>query len=110
MRAVLFLIGVLGVVWFATPLFVGGILNIGNATGIVIFICVALYGIARQRINQIMTKIWGTNWGKAVCGAAGVILFAVVTLAICATISMYQATCRRPSLKSTVVAVSYLLS
>lgn len=105
MRIVLFIIGMLGVVWFAAPLFVAGSLNIGNATGIIIFLCIALYGILNKRINKLFGYLWNTNWGKIVYGIVGVIFLAVATLAISATVSMYRATQQRPALKSTVVVL-----
>lgn len=81
-RIIIFIIGILGFMWFLAPLVTYGIINIGNATGIIVFACIGIYGIKMSYINQLIAKIWNSLKGKvllSVIGACGAIVIMLLS-------------------------------
>lgn len=80
-------IGVLGILWFSIPLVLHNILNIGNATGIIVGIIIILYGISHNRIIKFCKQQWDATFGKLticfVAGIVGVILCLVIVITGC---------------------------
>lgn len=105
MRIILLTLGIIGIIWFAIPLFVASSLNIGNATGIVIFLCMLMYAIAMKKTNEILIHIWKTRWGKVGYAIITGFVLTVALFAICGTVSMYQAAQKRPALKATTIVL-----
>lgn len=77
LESVIFLIGLLTFVWFLLPLFTHGIMNVGNATGIVGGFVVMIYACQMSRINSWIEKTWNytynnINIGKITLSAIGI--------------------------------------
>lgn len=82
-----------------------GILNIGNASGIVFFSLLGLYCLFYQRVHAIIARLWQHTAGK--CGLlvlAVIGILAVLTAAITG-ILMIRAACRKPAENATVVVL-----
>lgn len=82
-----------------------GILNIGNASGMVFFSLLGLYCLFYERVHAIIARLWHHTAGK--CGL--LILAAVGTLAVLTValtgILMIRAAYRKPAENATVVVL-----
>ena len=71
----LFIIGIIGVIWFLLPFFFHAIFNIGNLTGVIVFGLIALAGLFRKSIRRLAAKLWkGVPGRTAVVAVCAVIL------------------------------------
>lgn len=66
LRILLSIIGITGVTWFSLPFISNRILNIGNASGICIFLLIFVYGIFFKKLNHLIASIWKYIGGKIV--------------------------------------------
>lgn len=82
--------------WFAIPMLVKGIINIGNITGMVIFGLLLLYGIFQRRVNACMICLWDSNAGSVVWLIAIALVVVLDVTATAETIWMIKAATNRP--------------
>ena len=105
MRIAILIIGMSGAAWFAAPLLVSGSINIGNATGIIFFLAMFLYGIGMEEMNPFLVRMWKSKWGKAVYATLFGVVLSVFVLVLSASVFMYKATQQRPVSKTTVIVL-----
>lgn len=100
----LFLSGLM-VVWFTIPIIFSGIINIGNVTGIVLFLSAFLLIFNAGKVKAILKKICSKKAGKAFTALACVVLSAIVLLAGFETVLMVSAAAKNPEPSATVVVL-----
>ncbi len=81
-RAILIIVGILYFIWFLIPVFTSVGLKIGNLTGLCVFGLLTLYGIFFSDVNQFLKRIWKTKAGKVLEIIVGLILAAILALAV----------------------------
>ncbi|MDO5133268.1 MAG: YdcF family protein [Eubacteriales bacterium] len=100
------LAGGFGFLWFLLPVFTGRILNIGNATGMAVSVCLLFYGMRREKVHAALSGLWkagGIRRG-AVC-AAGITAALIAAAALLLTCMMIRAACRKPSPDAAVIVL-----
>ena len=90
-KIILIILGSILFAWFCCPVFVGGILNIGNITGMILSLLILLYGIFFNKFNQFVKSFWHKTSGKIIELVIGVVLLAIICLAICCMVAMGKA-------------------
>ncbi len=105
LRTMIVILGILGVIWFCIPLVKHKILNIGNATGIVVFLCMVIYGMKMPLIHQWLIRIWDNRAGKVVLGVAALLVLTVSTLTVVFSVCMFKAAGQNPKENPTVVVL-----
>lgn len=104
-RLLLFLFGAAGFSGFFLPVLRRRILNIGNAAGIVLCICVILYALFMPAVHRLLRVFWQKKIGKIILSifAAGMIVG--VVLVIVMTTLMIKAAGTAPAPNATVVVL-----
>lgn len=104
-RLLLFLFGAASFIGFFLPVFRRRILNIGNAVGIVLCVCVILYALFLPSVHRWIYIFWQKRIGKIILGifAAGIIVG--VVLVIVMTTLMITAANTKPDSNATVVVL-----
>lgn len=104
-RLLLFLFGAASFIGFFLPVFRRRILNIGNAVGIVLCVCVILYALFLPSVHRWIHTFWQKRIGKIILGifAAGIIVG--VVLVIVMTTLMITAANTKPDSNATVVVL-----
>lgn len=110
LESVIFLIGLLTFVWFLLPLFAHGIMNVGNATGIVGGFVVMIYACQMSRINGWFEKAWNynynnTNIGRITISAIGIGVVIGIGLVLLLTSCMVIANRKKPKENATVIVL-----
>lgn len=103
-KAILFFSGLM-VVWFTIPIIFSGIVNIGNVTGIVLFLSVFLMTFNAEKVSAILKKVRSKNIGKAFTAIVCVLASAVILLAGFETALMVGAAAKDPEPSATVVVL-----
>lgn len=103
----LLLIGMsfLGILYFLLPFMYGRILNIGNATGIMVLLLLLLYGLFMPWIHKGIRAAWKKKIGKIGITAAGVLAGLVFLLAVIETGCMVNAATKEPAEDATLVVL-----
>ncbi|MBQ1193453.1 MAG: YdcF family protein [Lachnospiraceae bacterium] len=104
-RIILSIVGFIGVVWFSLPIFSNKILNIGNATGIILFAMLLIYCCFMKYINSFILSIWSKNIGKTACCIVGFAILICFTFAIIETCFMVHAAGKTPQNGSTLIVL-----
>lgn len=104
-RFILFLFGLTGFGGFIVPVLRRRILNIGNASGLVICICLMAYALFMPKIHEFVRTFWQKTVGKVVLGIMGAGLAAAVVLVIVMTSLMIKAANTSPSENATVIVL-----
>lgn len=104
-RLLLFLFGAASFIGFFLPVLRKRILNIGNAVGIVLCVCVILYALFLPSVHRWIYIFWQKRIGKIILGifAAGIIVG--VVLVIVMTTLMITAANTKPDSNATVVVL-----
>lgn len=105
LKSIILIIGLLACVWFMLPLVTHGIMNIGNATGIVGSLVLILYAIQLSRINSWLGKVWNTNTGKITLSTIGICIVIVIGLVVIMTNCMMTASTQKAKENSTVIVL-----
>lgn len=105
LRIILITAGILGGVWFLTPVIVGRIINIGSVTGLLVFGGITVYGIWMPWFNRLFSKIWKTKAGKIILGIIMGIACIILALVIVITTNMIIAANRKPTEDATVIVL-----
>ncbi len=95
-RITSFLLGITCVILFIPPLTLHRILNIGNATGLLVGILFILYGIFAKIIHVKIQTLWKSVFGKALISIAGTMIVCCVLLAIIISVCMIRAVNKEP--------------
>lgn len=104
-RLVLFLFGAVGFISFFLPVLRRRILNIGNAAGIVLCVCVIFYALFLPKVHRLMHVFWKKRIGKIILSifAAGMIVG--IVLVIVMTTLMIKAASTAPVPNATVIVL-----
>jgi len=105
LRLPLIVVGILGILYFLLPFMYGRILNIGNATGIMVLLLLLLYGLFMPRIHKGIRVAWKKKIGKIGITAAGVLAGLVFLLAGIETGCMIHAATKEPVENATLVVL-----
>lgn len=105
LRFFLIAVSLIGIVCFLLPYLYGRILNIGNATGIMVLLLLMLYGLLMPRIHELLCKAWRKKSGKIVLLTAGVPAGLVILLAAIETGCMIHAATEEPTEDATLVVL-----
>jgi vancomycin permeability regulator SanA len=102
-RVLLFLVAIIGFIWFFLPLTLSVQLNIGNATGMVVAVLLFVYAIFMTQIHR-MVRQWKREKKWLYFSMFG-ILFFIIALVVLESICMLRAATKTPDLKATVVVL-----
>lgn len=104
-QGIILVSGLMLLFWFLLPFLSRRILNIGNLTGIIVFLCVVLYGIFFNCINDFVKRAWEKPSGKLLLGFFSVVAIIIILLTIIFSILMYTEARRKPVGNPTVVVL-----
>lgn len=114
LESIIFLIGLLAFVWFLLPLVTHGIMNVGNATGIIGGCVVMVYACQMFRINSWIEMGWNNNninninninIGRIILSAIGIGIVMGIGLVLLLTSCMVTATLKKPKENATVIVL-----
>ena len=107
---VLFVSGLLGLIWCMLPAIYYSTVNVGNTTGILVFLLFSLWGIFFEPVGDFFVKNKKKKLWKAVFIFAGAAAAAVVLFVITETMCMFMAAHEEPEGTETVVVLgSYVM-
>ncbi len=95
-RIIGFVAGVILLILFLIPYMAVGILNIGNATGILLSLLLIVYMIWMPRVHTYLAKLWQRRGAKAPMITISVLGIIIATLAVIETGCMIGA-CAKPA-------------
>lgn len=105
LESIIFLLGLLVFIWFLFPLITHGIMNVGNATGIMGGCVVMVYACQMSRINNWIEKVWNNNVGRIMLSAIGVGVVMGIGVVLLITSCMVTATLKKPNENATVIVL-----
>lgn len=105
LRIILIITCVFGVGWFVLPILTGRILNLGNATGIIISLLMLFCCIFATNVNALVRKIWKNKSGKIMLGICACMAGAVILLVGIETGCMIYAASKSPAETATLVVL-----
>lgn len=97
-------IGIIGLLAFAGPMILKGIVNIGSLTGTLVFVMVIIYGLFIRQIHVWIKHRW-QGGGKVFLLAVGIICAALICTACVETVLMIRAANNRPPANTTAVVL-----
>lgn len=89
-------IGLIGAGWFLIPFLLHKILNIGNGTGFLFFLCVVLYGMYMRSINHFIINLFQSVVGKVLVTIVGLIFAISLIIVIALSACIIQAANQKP--------------
>ena len=104
-RFIAMVAGIIIFLWFAVPLLVAGILNIGNMTGMMVSILFTLYMLFLPRIHEWIKQAWKKGKLKWILTGCGTILVMIAILAIVETGCIIGANLKKPAENATAVVL-----
>ena len=104
-RLLLFLFGAASFSGFFLPVLRRRILNIGNAVGIVLCVCLILYALFLPSVHRWIHTFWQKRIGKIILGIFAAGMIAGVVLVIVMTTLMIRAASTKPDSNATVVVL-----
>lgn len=99
------LVGAAGFSGFIVPVIRRRILNIGNASGIAICMCLMLYAAFMPAIHEMLRAFWRKTVGKVVLGILAAGFVCALVLVIIMTTLMVKAAAARPAENATVIVL-----
>lgn len=105
LRKALLFITAFFTVWFVIPIVFSGIVNIGNLTGIAVFVIAFLCVFFCDKVSLFLKNLWSKKAGKAFLSFICVCLALVISLTAVETILMVGAAVNKPDSTSTVVVL-----
>lgn len=104
-RLILTSVGGIFLIWFLIPLVTTGILNIGNLTGILLFLIITLAGYYLERISDYFHDSDSHRLARILVILFSVLMILFVLVAMVESVLMVQAARQKPSSDSTVVVL-----
>ena len=98
-------LGMICLLWFGAPLVVAGILNIGNATGILLSIIWIFYMIFIPDVHKLIQKLWKRKYGKIPVATVAALVIVCATLVVVESFCMAGACGKHGTDASTVVVL-----
>ncbi len=105
MALLFIIIGILGLIWCLIPRIVYGVLNIGNITGIIVFLAFLAIGIFYKRFKAFIKRTRDRKAGRIFLGAAELLVAVIAVFTIIETICMFGASRKGPDGTETVVVL-----
>lgn len=105
LRLLLVGVGIWGILQLLLPFVYARILNIGNATGIMVLLFPLIYGLFMPRIHKLVRAVWQKKIGKIGLVAAGTMVGLVFSLAVIETGCMVHASTKAPADDATLVVL-----
>ncbi|MDE7063363.1 MAG: YdcF family protein [Lachnospiraceae bacterium] len=105
LRIVLLFVGLFGVICFLLPLFIYGIINIGNITGFFVFLCITLYGMKMPAIHRFLKKVWQKRSGKYILSVLSVFIVLALGIATVISVGMIRTVSQEPPKNATVIVL-----
>lgn len=100
-----FIVAIVLLFWFAIPFLVAGILNIGNITGIIVALILAVYFLFQPAIHMWIKRVWLEKTGKVMLIIIGSIVSIIVSLTIVETGCIVNACMKKPAENATAVVL-----
>ena len=100
-----FIAGIVFLFWFALPLVVGGIFNIGNATGIVSSVLLIVYMKWMSKIHIKMKKLWQKKYGKGILIFVSAVVLTILSLVVIESSLMIRAATKTPEENATAIVL-----
>ena len=98
------ILGILLGLWFLAPFFTKRILNIGNLLGIIISLCILIYGLFHTEVHHMATMLWNhAGWTRGLCIVLLLFLTVGVGIFLCNSIRIVLALGRHPNQPCTVI-------
>ena len=104
-RLVPVMAGAVLLVIFGIPLVLRRIINIGNATGLLLGSILLLYGIFMPGIHKKISGIWKKTPGKIFLSIMVFLVVSVVVLAAAETVCLVKATKKKPGENATLIVL-----
>ena len=106
LRFVGIIVGVILFLWFLLPFMVAGILNIGNATGMLLTALFVVYMVFMPMIHEMLKEFWKRKgWISWMMRGGLVLVVVIAVLAIVETGFMVQANMKKPAQGATAVVL-----
>jgi len=106
LKVLFIIIGIIFIIWFAIPIVVKGIVNIGNITGIILGVLFLLYGIFFHWVNETVVYLWGKYLAaKIIEIIIGLALLAILCLAVLCMIAMGTASGKPTTPNATAIVL-----
>ena len=105
MRLISCTLGVGCIVLCMPPLIMYRILNLGNATGIIVGFLLVLYGIFFETINAMLGLVWNYMMGKILLCIVGVGIITGLVMATVISVLIIRAATTRPSGDETLIVL-----
>lgn len=110
MSLILIVFGIAGFIWCLLPILSYGVLNIGNATGLVVFGIIFIYGVLRKKIKPLIGKAFKKIPGRIILSAMGTLACVILFLVVAETICMFGTAKAKPEGGETVVVLGSYVS
>lgn len=104
-RKVLLFITAFFAVWFVIPIVFSGIVNIGNLTGIIVFVFAFLGVFFYDKVSAFLKELWSKKAGKVILSFVCLCLAVVIALTAVETVFMVGAAVDKPESSSTVIVL-----
>lgn len=98
-------IGVIALLWFMLPFLVAEILNIGNATGIVVALLFVMYMAFLPMIHEGLRSLWRKHRMKWLLGGCAAVIMIIALLAVVETGCIVRANMKKPAENATAVVL-----
>lgn len=105
LRKVLLFITAFFAVWFVIPIVFSGIVNIGNLTGIIVFVFAFLGVFFYDKVSTFLKELWSKKAGKVILSFVCLCLAVVIALTAVETVFMVGAAVDKPESSSTVIVL-----
>ena len=105
LRFIAMVVGTVAFLWLLLPFVVAGIINIGNATGMVVAALFTMYMAFMEKVHDWIKKIWKKGKMKWLLAGCGTILVTIVLLAIVETGCIIGANLKKPAENATAVVL-----
>lgn len=110
MQIIFWVLGILGLIWCMVPKIAYGVLNIGNVTGVIVFLIMLLLGVFWKKVKALNRSLWNKKAGKIVLTVIYGIVASIFVLVIVETICMFATTKDKPDGNETVVVLGSYVS
>ena len=104
-RVIGVVIGIIAFWWFLLPFVVAGIMNIGNATGIVVSGLFVIYMMFLSVIHKWIARMWSKIPVKYILIAGGLVLGVITFLVVVETGCIIDANLKKPAKNATAVVL-----
>ena len=105
MNIVILCLGIITGILFILPLLLFGMLNAGNAMGLLLGTALIFWGIFFRKTILIISELFRHTSGRIILTVVSIILLAAIIFVLTATVKMVSAACNAPEKETTVVVL-----